>query len=100
MIGEPYIRKKGKDYIIERKVNGKTEYLSKLPDAKTLLEKLKPGRLNKKQLKASQNNAKNTKINTEKFSYCTLNEQHKDDALEQCEVTQDEIKKALRSLGI
>ncbi len=41
MIGEPYIRKKGKGFVIERKVNGKTIYLSSLPKARVLHALLK-----------------------------------------------------------
>lgn len=60
--GQPYIRKKGKRFIVERKVSGRTDYIKTLPDIKTLLELLgvdaslyyeeKPG---KKTAKASQN---------------------------------------------
>jgi hypothetical protein len=37
MEGRIYIRKKGKKFIIEQKVDGKTKYLKTLPDAQTLL---------------------------------------------------------------
>lgn len=37
MIGQPYIRKKGKSFVIERKVDGKTEYIKTLPGVRDIL---------------------------------------------------------------
>jgi len=35
--GQPYIRKKGKGFVIERKVGGRTEYIKTLPPIKEIL---------------------------------------------------------------
>lgn len=78
--GEPYIRKKGKKFIVEAKECGKTIYLATLPDAKTLLEMLSNKRLDAFNLKASQKQVENKEKPIQKFAQDLLPEHRNKDA--------------------
>lgn len=71
MTGEPYIRKKGNKWIIERKEDGKTIYLMTLPPIPELLKLKRPI---KRHGKASDSIRKDIEKNHQKFAQRILTE--------------------------
>ena len=102
---DPYIRRKGKQFVIEQKIEGKTKYLISLPDASTLLELLKAERLDKNEAKASKPTQQLIQKVPQKFVESTLSEPIKKDAkidlereaLRIMRIKQEEILKGTRS---
>lgn len=83
---EPYLRKKGNKWIIEKKTDGKTIYIKTL-DINLYLE------LTKRHDEASQKEAKNDEKTADKFAYSLLTEQQEEDALKRITPSEEDIKR-------